>query len=128
MNGQALQGRDATKTRVISLRLPSVVDKALGRSAADAGRSRSGGLDWLLCHSFTNCQILRDLDDCPDAWDTKLDARIQAGTFEQLKSATEQLGIPVSGYIRKLLYHFYVTKRLKYAKVDGHYTLAGHHD
>jgi hypothetical protein len=127
MNGQQQQ-RNVMATRVISLRLPSAVDTAFRRSAADAGRSASNGLDWLLRNSFGNCQLLRQLDDCPDVWDAKLDARIQTSTFEQLKFATEQFGIPISVYVRKLLYHFYVTKRLKYVWADGHYTLAGHHD
>jgi hypothetical protein len=85
-------------------------------------------LDWLLSNSFGNCQLFRQLGECPDVWDAKLDARIPTGTFEQLKIATEQLAIPISVYVRKLLYHVYVTKRLKYVKADGHYTLAGQHD
>lgn len=120
--------RSTTATRVISLRLPSTVDAALVRSATDAGRSVSNGLDWLLLNSFGNCQLLRRLEDCPDVWDAKLDARIQASTFDQLKLATDQLDIPISVYVRKLLYHFYVTKRLKYVRTEGHSTLAGHHD
>ena len=104
------------------------MDRALVRSSADAGGSASAGLDWLLRNSFGNCQLLRQLADCPDVLDAKRDARIQTSTFEQLKFATEQLGIPISVYFRKLLYHFYVTKRLKYVRTDSHYTLAGHHD
>jgi len=128
MSDQGPQGGNAKATRVISLRLSSAVNTALVRSAADAGRSAASGLDWLLRNSFGNCQLLRQLPDCPDVWDAKLDARIQTVTFEQLKFATEQLGVPISVYVRKLLYHFYVTKRLKYVRADGHYTLAGHHD
>lgn len=110
-------------THVISLRLPSAVDTALRRSAADAGRSVSNGLDLLLRHSFGNCHLLRQLADSPDLWDAKLDARIPSSTFEQLKSAAGQLEVSASVYVRKLLYHFYVTKRLKYVGSDGHYTL-----
>lgn len=124
-NQQAL---DNTPTRVISLRLPSAVDTALARSCADAGRSASSGLEWLLLNSFGNCQLLHQLEDCPDFLDSKLDVRIPPTTYQQLKAATAQLGMPVSVYVRKLLYHFYVTKRLKYVRADGHYTLAGHHD
>jgi hypothetical protein len=127
MSGQQPQ-RNAPAARVISLRLPSAVDTALARSAASVGRSASSGLDWLLGNSFGNCQLLRLLDDCPEVWDAKLDARIRTKTFEQLKSATEQLGIPISVYVRKLLYHFYMTKRLRYVATDSHYTLAGDHD
>lgn len=115
-------------THVVSLRLPSTVDSALERSAVDAGMSLSRGVDWLLRNSFGNYQLLLTLADCPDALDAKLDVRIPPATFEQLRSASEQIGIPVSVYTRKLLYHFFVTKELKYVKQDGHYTLAGSHD
>jgi hypothetical protein len=116
------------ETHVISLRLPSAADVALARSAVAAGSSVPGALDWLLRNSFANCQLLMPLADSPDVWDAKLDVRVPARTFEQLRSATASLGIPVSVYIRKLLYHFYLTKRLRYVGSNGHYTLAGRHD
>ncbi len=121
-------GTNPLANHVISLRLPSVAKAALARSAASAGGSVPEGLDWLLRNSFGNCQILRQLPDCPDVWDAKLDARIPTGTFQVLKSLAAQLGTSVSVYIRKLLYHFYVTKRLTYVRSNGHYTLAGRHD
>ncbi len=121
-------GTRSLANHVISLRLPSVAKAALARSAAHAGGSVPEGLDWLLRNSFGNCQILRQLPDCPDVWDSKLDARIPTSTFQVLKSAAAQLGTSVSVYVRKLLYHFYVTKRLTYVRSNGHYTLAGRHD
>ena len=115
-------------THVVSLRLPSAVDAALERSASNARLSVSNGVDWLLRNSFGNYQLLLTVADCPDALDAKLDVRIPTPTFQTLRSASEQIGIPVSVYTRKLLYHFFVTKELKYVKQDGHYTLAGAHD
>jgi hypothetical protein len=113
------------KTRVISLRLPSAANLALERFSARAGLSVANGLDCLLQNSFGNCQLLVSLADCSDQLDEKLDIRLPQQTVEQLKSVTCQIGIPVSVYIRKLLYHFYVTKRLCYLPLNGHYTLAG---
>jgi hypothetical protein len=115
-------------TRVISLRLSSAANAALVRSSARAGLSVSNGLDCLLQNSFANCQILLLLADCPDQLDAKLDIRLSLGTVEQLKSASGQIRIPVSVYIRKLLYHFYVTKQLRFVASNGRYTLAGRHD
>jgi hypothetical protein len=115
-------------TSVISFRLPAVVDISLQRSAVEARRSTAGCLDLLLRHSFSNCQLLLDLADCPDVLDVKLDVRIPLATLEQLRSASKQLGTPVSVYIRKLLYHFLITKKLIYVQAEGHYTLAGRHD
>ena len=115
-------------THVVSLRLPSIVNAALARSAAQVGLSVPDGLDWLLRYSFANCSLLGPLADCPDFLDTKLDVRIPITTSQQLKSASDQLGIPASVHIRKVLYHFFVTKTLKYVPSNGHYTLAGRHD
>ena len=115
-------------THVISLRLPSAVNTALARSAAQVGLSVPDGLDWLLRYSFANCSLLGPLADCPDLLDAKLDVRIPITTAQQLKSASNQLAIPVSVYIRKLLYHFFVAKGVKYVPSNGHYTLAGRHD
>jgi hypothetical protein len=115
-------------TRVVSLRLPLAAYGALQRAAAHAGLSVSGGLDVLLCNSFDNCALLVSLPDCPEALDVKLDIRIPPITFEQLKAATDRLSMPVSVYIRKLLYHVYVAKTMTYVEVGGHYTLAGCHD
>jgi hypothetical protein len=120
--------RNTMTSRVISLRLPSAVDAALRRSAADAGISASGGADWLLRNSFSNCQVLARMPDCLEMLDAKLDIRVPTSTGEPLKSAAGQLGIPISVYIRKLLYHFFVTKHLGYVQSNGHYTLAGRHD
>jgi hypothetical protein len=115
-------------THVISFRLPSAVDAALERSATAARISVSSGVEWLLRNSFGNCQLLLPLGDSPDALDAKLDVRILPATFEQLKSTSGRTGTPVSVYMRKLLYHFFITKKLRYVKQEGHYTLAGGHD
>jgi hypothetical protein len=85
-------------------------------------------LEWLLAHSVGNSELLRWLEDCPDSWDAKLDARILRATYEQIGAASARLGISVSVYVRKLLYHFYVTKHLKYVGSGRRYTLANHHD
>jgi hypothetical protein len=120
--------RTAISSRVVSLRIPLAVNAALQRSSADARMTVSGGLDWLMRNSFSNWQLLLPLADCREALDAKLDARIPSSTFEQLRSATECLNLPISVYIRKLLYHFYISKKLRYVQSEGHYTLAGRHD
>jgi len=100
----------------------------LARSAADARMSLPGALEWLLRNSVENSDLLRGLEDCPERPNAKLDARITGATLDSLRVATAQLRISTSVYIRKLLYHFYVTKRLKYVRSNGRYTLAGRHD
>ncbi len=109
---------------VISVRLPAAVSSALRASAGNAHLSVPAALDWLLRYSFGNFELLRSLADSGEESNSKLDARIPIQTFEQLKQASEKLGISLSVYVRRLLYHFYVTKRVHYPKSDGHYTLA----
>lgn len=115
-------------THVVSLRLPAVIVEDLAQSAADAQLSVAGALEWLLGNSFGNSDLLRALEDCPERPTAKLDARITKATLDSLRVVTVQLRTSTSVYIRKLLYHVFVTKRLKYVRSNGHYTLADRHD
>jgi hypothetical protein len=116
------------KTRIVSIRLPSTILAALEQTATHNRVSTSGALGWLLRTSLGNFELLRRLQDCAEHCGAKVDARIPLTTFEPLRAATTQLGISVSVYIRKLLYHFYVTKHLGYVQSNGRYTLAYRHD
>ncbi len=116
------------ENRVISLRLPSKLDSVLEQASERAKLSVSGGLDLLLRCSIANAELLAKLKDSPDLWGAKLDARIPISTYGQVKSECGRLGISVSVYIRTLLYHLYVTKRLSVIESNGHYTLAYRHD
>jgi hypothetical protein len=113
---------------VVSLRLPATMVEDLAQSAADAQLSVAEALEWLLRNSFGNSDLLHALEDCPERPNVKLDARITGATLDSLRVATMQLRTSNSVYIRKLLYHFFVTKRLKYVLSNGRYTLAGRHD
>lgn len=109
---------------IISVRLPAAVNSALRASAGNAHLSVPAALDWLLRNSFGNFESLRGLADSCEGLNSKLDARIPIQTFEQLKLTSNKLGIPISVYVRRLLYNFYVTKRVHYLKSESHYTLA----
>lgn len=113
---------------VVSFRLSKTVYEALQESATNSHVSVAEALDWLLCHSFGNRELLRGLRDCPRPWNIKLDTRIPGETSNQLRLAAGELRIPISVYTRRLLYHVFVTKRVFYLKSDGHYTLAVRHD
>jgi hypothetical protein len=115
-------------TEIISVRFTASVDAELRASAARARLSASGALEWLLRNSIGNFELLRDLPDSTEPRPSKIDARIADHTLEQLRLASQSLGISISVYARRLLYHFYVTKRLLYVESDGHYTLAVRHD
>jgi hypothetical protein len=112
------------KTCVVSLRLPSVVVADLEAIANYNRVSVAAVLDWFLCTSLSHSEVLRELQDCEEHCDRKLDARIPITTLEPLRAATTDLGLSITVYIRKLLYHSFVTKRLRYVQSQGRYTLA----
>jgi hypothetical protein len=116
------------ETRTISFRVPWTAASLLEQSAARANVSVARAVDWLLRNSVSNFQLLRDLADWPDICDVKVDARIPVTTLQSSRSVSAQLGISLSVYIRTLMYHFYITKNLRYVESDGHYTLAYRHD
>ncbi|HWX94052.1 MAG TPA: hypothetical protein VNY29_15600 [Terriglobales bacterium] len=116
------------KTSVVSLRLPSTVVADLEAIASYNRVSVGVALDWFLGTSLANSEALRGLQDCQDHCNRKLDARIPITTLEPLRAATTNLGISIAVYIRKLLYHSFVTKKLRYVQSQGDYTLANRHD
>jgi hypothetical protein len=111
-------------SEIISVRLSASIDAELRVSAARARLSVSGAVEWLLRNSIGNFELLRGLPDCIEPLTSKIDARITEYSLEQLKLASQRLGISISVYARRLLYHFYATKRLFYVESDGRYTLA----
>lgn len=111
-------------TDVISARVPSFVLRLLRTHAENAKASVADAVNWLLLISFGYSQILRGLTDCVGPRNAKLVVRIPTSTSDQLTLSAEQLGLSISAYTRKLLYHVYVTRRLVYVKTDDHHTLA----
>jgi hypothetical protein len=115
-------------THVISVRLPAPLNAALRASAADARLSVSEALDWLVRNSIENCELLRGLTDSSERRSSKVDVRIRVQTLQQLQAASQKLQVSISVYTRRLLYHYYITKRVLYVQSGGHYTLAVRHD
>jgi hypothetical protein len=113
-------------TRVMSIRLPVSVERAVRASAKNARMSVSSAALWLLLNSLTGIEQLRGLSDCSEMLNAKLDIRIPFRTFEQLKLTAQTLGISISVYTRIILYHFYVSKRVSYTRSGDRYTLAVH--
>jgi hypothetical protein len=74
---------------------------------------------WLLRNSFEQYELLSPLQDGLGPWDSKLDARIDQETFEQLQAVSQRMGISISVYARRLLHHVYVTKRVYYENLNG---------
>jgi len=115
-------------TQVISVRLPPSLAPAVAAGAENGQMPISEALDLLLPCSFDGSEIFLSLEDCPGLWTSKVDVRLPVPTVDSLKFVCHQLGIPLSVYVRKLLYHFYLSKKIWVVEKDGHYKLAGGHD
>jgi hypothetical protein len=107
-------------TRVISLRISVEVDTALRAAAiANPNSDVPTMLWWLLWNSFAGCDLLGRLQDGRGPWNSKLDVRIPRETFDELQTVCDRMGVSISVYARRLLYHVYVTKRLYYERLSG---------
>ena len=115
-------------SRVVSVRLPLEVVEGLEGIAALNRVSVAVIVDLFLVASLSNSELLRGLQDCQQQCDKKLDARIPVATLEPVRTAATRLGVSVAVYTRTLLYHSFITKKLRYAQSQGNYTLAYRHD
>ena len=115
-------------TKTVSVRIPASLAAAARADAENAEMSFSELLNLLLECSFDGSEILCALEDFPGLLDFKLDVRITYQTVNSLKSVCQRLGLPLGVYVRKLLYHFYVTKKVSVVGKVGHYKLAGDRD
>ncbi len=115
-------------TKVISVRVPGAVRAALFAHAAQLGHSPATVLRLFLSYSLQHVDALASLPNCPDTLDGKLDARIPLELAEKLGSACQAHCLSASRVVRKLLFHFYMTKKVKFIKEEGYYNLAVCHD
>jgi len=115
-------------TNVISVRVSTPVRAALLAHAEQLRRSPADILRALISYSFERVDSLAALADCPDSLDDKFDARIPLELAEKWRSACQAHHLRPSRVVRKLLFHFYVTKKVKVIEEKGHYNLAISHD
>ena len=116
-------------TKVISVRVPGAVRVALFAHAKQLRRSPADVLRILISYSLERLEGLAPLADCPDSLDDKFDARIPLELAEKLKTNCRAHRLSSSRFVRKLLFHFYVTKKVKFIEEEkGHYNLAVCHD
>lgn len=115
-------------TKVISVRVPAAVRAALLAHAAQLRRSPADVLQVLISYSLEQVDGLASLADCPDLLDDKFDARIPLELAEKWRTSCQAHRRSPSRVVRKLLFHLYVTKKVKFMGEKGHYNLAVCHD
>lgn len=109
-------------TTVISTRVPSALMQFI-RANADRSRMQTPQivrtiLEYSLCGRYE----FRGLADAPEFLGAKLDIRMPDELVSNLRVRCARLQIPVSVYVRTILYSYYA-KRLVFVERNGEYTL-----
>jgi len=114
-------------TKVVSIRLPSVLERAI-RGHAVQSRMPVSHIVWLILeHALDGQYSFTALRDVPQFLDAKLDVRLPEELVSKLRAESERLRISVTVYSRVILYAYY-TKRLVLVEIGDRYTLAENHD
>ncbi len=114
-------------TKVVSLRLPAVLERAISGNAAQSRMSVPNIVRLILEHSLDGQYRLSALRDVERDLDAKLDIRLPEELVLKLCTASERLGISLSVYCRVILYAYYA-KRLVFIEIGDRYTLAENHE
>ncbi len=114
-------------TKVVSIRMPSPLERAIRNNAARSNMPVAGIVRVILMHAPGGQYSFSALPDFQQFLDAKLDIRLPADLVSTLCAESERLGISVSVYSRVILYAYY-SKRLVFVDLGDRYTLGENHD
>ncbi len=115
-------------TRVISLRLPTILERTIRAHAANSNNMGVANLVRLILQWAVDSDLrLGQFPDAPQSLECKLDVRLPAELVERIRAESARFHISVSVYSRIIL-HGYYGKRLIAVKIGGRYTLAENHE
>jgi hypothetical protein len=114
-------------TKVVSIRMPSVLERAIRNNAARSNMLVANIVRLILMHAPGGQFSFSALADVQQYLDAKLDVRLPEDLVSTLRAESERLGVSVSVYSRIILYAYY-TKRLVFIEVGARDTLAENHD
>lgn len=113
-------------SRVVSVRVPSVLERAVYANANRSKMLTSQIVGLILEHSVSGHYDFSRLTD-EEFLDAKLDVRLADELVTKLHLISKSLRVSVSVYIRTILYAYY-SKRLVFVERNGHYTLEENHE
>jgi len=114
-------------TRVLSIRMPSVLERAIHQNADQSRMPTSDIVRLILMHAPDGQYSFSALPDVQQFLGAKLDIRLPEELVSKLRAESERLRISVSVYSRVILYAYY-TKRLVFVEIGDRYTLAENHE
>jgi hypothetical protein len=114
-------------TKVVSIRVPSVLERAIRNNAARSNMLVADIVRLILMHAPGGQFSFSDLPDVQQYLDAKLDVRLPEEIVLQLRAESERLRVSLSVYSRIILYAYY-TKRLAFVEIGDRYTLAENYE
>jgi len=114
-------------TSVISLRLPSALERTVRANAAESEMSVAKVVQWVLERALISQYSFAALPDPRRLLDAKLDLRLPPALVGRIRAESRLLSVSVSVYTRVILFAYY-TKRLVVVQIGGRYTLAENHE
>lgn len=114
--------------KLVWFRLPLSAYTTFIQEAARARMGHSETVGRLLACCGAGAALVLDLEDTQELLSHKLGVRLPLGCLASLEAVCNRKQLPVSVYIRKLIFHFLVKKTISYVKKEGRYTLAYRHD
>ncbi len=114
-------------TRVTSIRVPVVLAVEIRAAARSWQTSVSALLAWILNIALADRLDLSGLPDAREPLDDKLDVRLSEELVRRIEPVCKGLKIPLSVYIRTILYGGY-TGQVTLKQAGGRYTLVANHE
>ena len=113
--------------KVVSIRMPQVLARAVRDDAAERRMSVSACVAWIVNIALQGGLDLSALPDTRERLDGKVDCRLPAEILSRLRPVCKQFRVSPSVYIRTLMYAG-LTRRLRLEQVEGRYKLVANHD
>jgi hypothetical protein len=114
-------------TKVVSMRMPGVLERVIRTHAADSKKPPSDIVRSILMYALNGQFNFSALPDFQQFLDAKFDVRLPEDIVARLRAEALRLGVSISVYSRVVLYAYY-KKRLVVVDLGECYALAENHD
>ena len=114
-------------TKVVSVRMPEILAREVRSSAEERHTSVTAFIEWVLTLLLQSGIGVSALPDVREPSDSKLDFRLSKEMLARVRPICKQLRVPLSVYVRTILYAGY-TGKLVIKQVGSSYTLEANHD
>jgi len=125
--GTSAEERVSPMTKVLSIRMPSGLERSIRHNADWARMTASDIVRLILMHARGGQFSFSQLPDFQQYLDAKLDVRLPEEIVSQLRAESERLRVSLSVYSRIILDAYY-SKRLVFLDIGDRYTLAANHE